>query len=230
MSEDQNNIILDNFNYEKLSSFNINLSNKYVPVLNELNEYPVYVKAYLNKTNNTIANISCIYNGISTEIYTPKLSTKINNLESIQDFIKLIEAETSARTKFDDFLSSLISTLNKNLTSRTFTVSYLDKDKFKELSDSNNLTTSNTVYLLSDINDMHMYRIYNVEDPDKKDDAINYTKVLNFLSTAKNLSTEISSLITKIPNLSISLKEKHLMTIEALEDGVNVKIKNTGIG
>ena len=227
MSEDQNNIILDNFNYEKLSSFNINLSNKYVPVLNELNEYPVYVKAYLNKTNNTIANISCIHNGISTEIYTPKLSTKINNLESIQDFIKLIEAETSARTKFDDFLSLLISTLNKNLTSRTFTVSYLDKDKFKELSDSNNLTTSNTVYLLSDINDMHMYRIYNVEDPDKKDDAINYTKVLNFLSTTENLSTEISSLITKIHNLSISLEEKHLMTIEALEDGVNVKIKRT---
>ena len=229
MSEDQNNIILDNFNYEKLSSFNINLSNKYVPVLNELNEYPVYVKAYLNKTNNTIANISCIHNGISTEIYTPKLSTKINNLESIQDFIKLIEAETSARTKFDDFLSSLISTLNKNLTSRTFTVSYLDKDKFKELSDSNNLTTSNIVYLLSDINDMHMYRIYNVEDPDKKDDAINYTKVLNFLSTAENLSTEISSLITKIHNLSISLEEKDYMTIEALEDGVNVKIGRTGV-
>ena len=229
MSEDQNNIILDNFNYEKLSSFNINLSNKYVPVLNELNEYPVYVKAYLNKTNNTIANISCIHNGISTEIYTPKLSTKINNLESIQDFIKLIEAETSARTKFDDFLSSLISTLNKNLTSRTFTVSYLDKDKFKELSDSNNLTTSNTVYLLSDINDMHMYRIYNVEDPDKKDDAINYTKVLNFLSTTENLSTEISSLITKIHNLSISLEEKDYMTIEALEDGVNVKIGRTGV-
>ena len=228
MSEDQNNIILDNFNYEKLSSFNINLSNKYVPVLNELNEYPVYVKAYLNKTNNTIANISCIHNGISTEIYTPKLSTKINNLESIQDFIKLIEAETHARTKFDNFLSSLISTLNKNLTSRTFTVSYLDKDKFKELSDSNNLTTSNTVYPLSDINDMHMYRIYNVEDADKKDDAINYTKVLNFLSTAENLSTEISSLITKIHNLSISLEKKHLMTIEALEDGVNVKIKRTG--
>jgi len=224
MSEDQNNIILDNFNYEKLSSFNINLSNKYVPVLNELNEYPVYVKAYLNKTNNTIANISCIHNGISTEIYTPKLSTKINNLESIQDFIKLIEAETHARTKFDNFLSSLISTLNKNLTSRTFTVSYLDKDKFKELSDSNNLTTSNTVYPLSDINDMHMYRIYNVEDADKKDDAINYTKVLNFLSTAENLSTE---LITKIHNLSILLEEKHLMTIEALEDGVNVKIKRT---
>lgn len=188
-------------NYKKLTPSDISFENSYIPVLAELNEYPVYIKTYLTSADNTIKSAEFVFNNISVDLYVPKISyIDFTNIE------QLINNEINTRISAQNKLSSKINTVISNINNYyNLSLSYLDKDNFEKLKSENQLSIRNTIYLLSDINDMHDKRILNVVSATEDSDAINYNQLTDFKSKIDVLENNITSWIDKIQKLSVDI-------------------------
>lgn len=193
-------------NYKKLTPSDISFENSYIPVLAEPNEYPVYIKTYLTSADNTIKSAEFVFNNISVDLYVPKISSdKINHID-FTNIEQLINNEINTRISAQNKLSSKINTVISNINNYyNLSLSYLDKDNFEKLKSENQLSIRNTIYLLSDINDMHDKRILNVVPATEDSDAINYNQLTDFKSKIDVLENNITSWIDKIQKLSVDI-------------------------
>lgn len=193
-------------NYKKLTPSDISFENSYIPVLAEPNEYPVYIKTYLTSADNTIKSAEFVFNNISVDLYVPKISSDKISYIDFTNIEQLINNEINTRISAQNKLSSKINTVISNINNYyNLSLSYLDKDNFEKLKSENQLSIRNTIYLLSDINDMHDKRILNVVSATEDSDAINYNQLTDFKSKIDILENNITSWIDKIQKLSVDI-------------------------
>ena len=169
------------------------------------------------------------HDGISDAIYSP-ISNDSSNIPSYNDISTKLCAESSSRISNDDYLCSQISSLsNIQPISDLLNVEYVDRTTY--LSNENiNINTTKKLYILSDMfSNMNNQNIINLGSAISSLDAVPKFQVDNLSDSIIKLSNLYLDFKEKYENILTSIFESNsYFCIEALEDGVNVKIRRTG--
>lgn len=187
---------------------------------NFINTYDLFDNFYRDDLNEPILKplnhaddgYDCkIISKVSNRVFNVQIKTTTSNPKNKNIILnkKLYNSKLDYYTKipqdifiFIKHISGLTYDINNYY---NLSLSYLDKDNFEKLKSENQLSIRNTIYLLSDINDMHDKRILNVVSATEDSDAINYNQLIDFKSKIDVLENNITSWIDKIQKLSVDI-------------------------
>ena len=216
--------------------------NDYVPTFETYEEKLLSIK----NTYTTGYKLAEIYHdGISDAIYSP-ISNDSSNIPSYNDISTKLCAESSSRISNDDYLCSQLSSLSDiQPISNSLNIEYVDRTQYYNLS-AGNITSNNTsrkIYILSNMfSYMNNQNIINLGSAILSLDAVPKFQVdalSSIIDTLSDLYDQLSTAYSEISSTSSTTEpdtstssttepDNNYFCIEALEDGVNVKIRRNG--